>query len=97
MGPLAVATASDLTCTVQGTKGDDEWVLSSRPGGIAVDAVVCGGKGNDTIHGPNFVGTFYGGTGDDFLQWLDAGTFEGGPGFDEVFTLTSGIFIPGPQ
>lgn len=99
-GPIPVALAADVPCTVQGTQGDDQWEVAGFDFGvpaIAADAVVCGGGGNDIIWNNEFTtfsGTFYGGKGEDVVGHL-TGTFEGGPGRDFVVELAGGSFSGG--
>lgn len=99
-GPIPVAMAADLPCTVHGTPGDDQWEVAGFDFGvpeIAADAVVCGGGGNDIIwnnEASTFSGTFYGGKGEDVVGHL-TGTFEGGFGRDFVVELAGGTFSGG--
>jgi hypothetical protein len=93
-----VASAANPPCTVVGTPGNDTFATGSGYGGtvIPADAVVCGGKGNDTIYGPSpFTGTFYGGQGDEYVSLLSGGTVLGGQGDDFVYAMYSGTFDAG--
>jgi Ca2+-binding RTX toxin-like protein len=82
----SAALADESDCTVFGTEGDDVWTVVEYLGRVLIDydAVVCGGDGDDAIWGGAFQGTFYGGKGDDYLQYSKGATFYGGDGFDSV-------------
>jgi hypothetical protein len=85
------ASAAPAACTVFGTDGNDVFQAADHP----ADAVICGGKGDDTIIG-TFRGTFLGGPGSDTVR-RNKGTFHGGAGGDHVrHNLGNGVFHGGP-
>jgi len=91
-----VSAASD--CTVFGTSGNDTFIVG--PGQLPTDAIICGGKGDDTLDDVpfsfvTFSGTFYGGQGNDWMSDLTGGTFQGGGGDDGVEFFASGLFDGG--
>jgi hypothetical protein len=79
-GAIAAApvSAAPPACTVQGTEGDD--VFQGDDYGSS--AVICGGKGDDTVRGV-LRGTFVGGPGNDRVL-RNKGTVYGGAGRDHV-------------
>jgi hypothetical protein len=86
---LAVPVVAKTHCT--------DYVDGDWNGNVPAGMVLCGGDGDDTVHGTVY-GTFIGGDGDDAIiatYGIYYGTFDGGGGNDSIKAGTTGVLDGG--